>query len=375
MHKHSKWLPSLFLLAGILLFSFFPKTPNWFWMSQYTAPDFSMLGTGLPIFRPLILLETIEWRIHQSNWLSDNLLYGALSGFSLYLLFINCRCKWSTFFMTTGPLMIAIWYASHGGPIYDITAVLGIIGALTILQTLDDKTSTKRLVLLGLFLSIADLSRPFGSVLCLLMLGFIFIEHRNKLFIPLITFIFIAAPFHVNQLARFQTLTLSTYGGNNLIEAFNKVIPPDRDCFFFEAMKNLDSLEAAKCAATNQKKVTKELLKNPLLIFTAINPDRIVKTLFPQPIWHASNLDIHSQAHIGVRYAFNTLLGALYGIAIWALISPRNRLYKLLLLLSFCYVVFTILIASWLSEVIRTFLPALAIVTLLAQTRFKTSPE
>ena len=375
MHKHSKWLPSLFLLAGILLFSFFPKTPNWFWMSQYTAPDFSMLGTGLPIFRPLILLETIEWRIHQSNWLSDNLLYGALSGFSLYLLFINCRCKWSTFFMTTGPLMIAIWYASHGGPIYDITAALGIIGALTILQTLDDKTSTKRLILLGIFLSIADLSRPFGSVLCLLMLGFIFIEHRNKLFIPLITFIFIAAPFHVNQLARFQTLTLSTYGGNNLIEAFNKVIPPDRDCFFFEAMKNLDSLEAAKCAATNQKKVTKELLKNPLLIFTAINPDRIVKTLFPQPIWHASNLDIHGQVHIGVRYAFNTLLGVLYGIAIWALISPRNRLYKLLLLFSFCYVVFTILIASWLSEVIRTFLPALAIVTLLAQTRFKTSPE
>lgn len=375
MPKHSKWMPIFFLLAGVLLFSFFPKTPNWFWMAQYSKPDFSLLGTGLPIFRPLIPLETIEWKIHQSNWLSDNFLYGLLSGISLYLLFINCRSKWSIFFITTGPLIIAIWYASHGGPIYDITALFGIIATATIIQTMGPKTSIKRLVLLGVFLSIIDLSRPFGLTLCILIIGYIFIKNRNAVFIPLITLVFLAGPFHVNQLARFQTITLSTYGGNNLMEAFNKVIPPDRDCYFFEAMKNLDSLEAAKCAAINQKKISKELLKKPQLIFAAINPDRIIQTIFPQPIWHASNLEINSKTHISVRYIFHVLLVVLYGLAFWAIIKPQQRAYKTLLLVCFSFVVFTILIASWLSEVIRTYLPALALITLLAQTKFKPPPD
>lgn len=374
MPKYSKWMPIFFLLAGVLLFSFFPKTPNWFWMGQYSAPNFSLLGTGLPIFRPLIPFETIEWRIHQSNWLSDNFLYGVLSGISLYLLFINCKGKWSTFFVTTGPLMIAIWYASHGGPIYDITAIFGIIGAATIIRTLDHQTSVKQLILLGIFLSITDLSRPFGLTLCVFMMSYLFIKNRHALFIPLITLVFLAAPFHINQLVRFQTVTLSTYGGNNLMEAFNKAIPPDKDCYLFEATKNLDSLEAAKCAAINQKKISKQLLKKPQLIFTAINSERIFQTLFPQPIWHASNLDINNNIHIGVRYAFHTLLAALYGLAIWAIIKPQKRSYKLLLVISFSYVVFTILIASWLSEVIRTYLPALALITLLAQTKFN-SPQ
>jgi len=375
MPKESKWLPIWFVLAGVMLFGFFPKTPNWFWMAQYSAPEFSLLGTGLPIFRPLIPLETIEWQLHQSNWLSDNLLYGVLSGFSLYLLFLNCNRKWAIFFLTSGPLLIAIWYASHGGPIYDITAIFGIVSALYLIRNLSLKASIKQLLLLGVSLSITDLSRPFGLTLCIFMLGFIFIKYRQFFFIPLITVIFLTAPFHINQLVRFQTITLSTYGGNNLMEAFNTVITPDRDCYFFEATKNLDSFEAAKCASINQKKISKELLKNPKLIFTAINPERITKTLFPQPIWHASNLDIHSQVHIGVRYAFNALLGVLYGLAIFALMISKDRTYKMLLLLSFCYVVFTILIASWLSEVIRTFLPALAIVTLLAQTRYRSSAD
>lgn len=375
MPKHSKWMPIFFLLAGVLLFSFFPKTPNWFWMGQYSAPDFSLLGTGLPIFRPLIPLETIEWKIHQSNWLSDNFLYGLLSGVSLYLLFINCRSQWSIFFITTGPLMIAIWYASHGGPIYDITAIFGIIAAATTIQTLGPKPSIKRLVLLGIFLSITDLSRPFGLTLCILMMGYLFIKNRNAVFIPLITLVFLAGPFHINQLARFQTITLSTYGGNNLMEAFNKVITPKQECYPFEQKRQLDSLPAAKCASANQQKVFNELIGNPRLIFTAINPDRIVKTIFPEPVWHASYLDINSAIHIGARHAFHALLAALYGLAFWAILKPQRRAYKLLLLLSFSYVVFTILIASWLSEVIRTYLPALALITLLAQTQFKPRPD
>jgi hypothetical protein len=207
------------------------------------------------------------------------------------------------------------------------------------------------------------------------MMGYLFIKNRHAVFIPLITLVFLAGPFHINQLARFQTVTLSTYGGNNLMEAFNKVIPPDRDCYFFEAMKNLDSLEAAKCATINQKKISKELLKKPQLIFTAINPERISQTIFPQPIWHASNLDINGNIHIGVRYAFHALLAALYGLAFWAIIKPQRRSYKIVLLLCFSYVIFTILIASWLSEVIRTYLPALALITLLAQTQFNSPPD
>lgn len=375
MLKHSKWLPLIFLMAGVLLFSFFPKTPNWFWMAQYSEPNFSLLGTGLPIFRPLIPIETIEWQLHKSNWFSDNFLYGAISGLSLYLLFLNCRQQWISFCITSGPLMIAIWYASHGGPIYDITAIFGALSSLLIIESLNDHASNKKLLLLGIFLSITDLSRPFGLVLCLLMLGFIYIKHRNKLFVPLITLIFLAGPFHVNQLARFHTITLSTYGGNNLMEAFNKAILPEKDCYRYEELRQLDTPQAAKCSANNQRRVAKELIKNPLLIFTVINPERISKTLFPQPIWHASNLDIQSYLHIGVRYFFNFLLVMLYGLAIWALFNPKQRAYKLLLLLSFSYVVFTILIASWLSEVIRTFLPALAIITLLAQTNIERSTD
>jgi hypothetical protein len=271
--------------------------------------------------------------------------------------------------------MIAIWYASHGGPIYDITAIFGIIATATIIQTLGPKTSIKRLVLLGVFLSIIDLSRPFGLTLCIFIIGYIFIKNRNAVFIPLITLVFLAGPFHVNQLARFQTITLSTYGGNNLMEAFNKVIPPDKNCYFFEAMKNLDSLEAAKCAAINQKKISKELLKKPQLIYAAINPERIIQTIFPQPIWHASNLEINSKIHISVRYIFHVFLVVLYGLAFWAIIKPQRRAYKTLLLVCFSYVVLTILIASWLSEVIRTYLPALTLITLLAQTKFKAPPD
>jgi hypothetical protein len=364
-------LKLFFLLLGVCLFGLTKKLPDWRWMGQKNDPYFSMFETGLPIFRPWLPIEALEWRWFESHWVSSNLMYGLLGGWILYLLFQNSRPR-STSEGVSGVVgvitaAIAIWYAGNGGALYDITGIFALAYLLFQLRSINEHTKTNELVGMGFLLAILDLSRPFAIFICLIILAFIALKLRAKVIVPFYILILLVAPFHINQMVRYDTFELSTYGGNNLVEALGGKVHAGEDCYQYEAAQQLDTLAAAQCAAVNKRYIIGRYLENPSLLRHSINFERLRKVLFPALVWHANGLDAESRLQKAIQMIFNGMLLVVYIFAIMAFLQKPNRTYKILLIVIAAYIIFINLIASRLSETIRIILPATVTLIMLSQ--------
>lgn len=370
--KKINLLKLFFVAIGVALFSFTPKLPNWRWMSQKETPYFSMFDTGLPIFRPWLPIEALEWRITGQNLLADNLVYGVLGGLVLYFLYKNISQRIFVYLLTTLPLAIGIWYTANGGTLYDITCIFSLVFLLIIIRNISPQISTAKLIGVGILMAILDLSRPFAFNICILIFLYLLLKLKIKAFVPFYVFVVLSAPFHITQLIKFNTFELSTYGGNNLVEAFNGSYPYGEDCYLFEVEKKLDTLEASECAAANKKFILNSYLHNPRLLNKTINLERLKKVMFPELVWHATGLDPKDPLQMNIKLAFHVGLLITYFLSLLALTKKTELPYKLLLLSIACYVVLITLLANWLSEVLRVMIPAMAPLALLAQTCFDT---
>ena len=369
--KKTNLLKLFFVAIGVALFSFTPKLPNWRWMSQKDTPFFSMFDTGLPIFRPWLPIEALEWRITGENLLADNLVYGILGGLVLYFLYKNIGERIFVYLLTTLPLAIGIWYTANGGTLYDITCIFSLVFLLVIIRNISPQISTAKLVGVGVLMAMLDLSRPFAFNICILIFFYLFFRIKVRALVPLYIFIVLIAPFHITQLVKFNTFELSTYGGNNLVEAFNGNYAYGEDCYMFEVEKKLDTLEAAECAAANKKFILNSYINNPKLLNKTINLERLEKVIFPELVWHATGLNPRDPLQINIKLVFFAGLLVTYFLSLLALTKKVELPYKLLLLSIACYIVLITLLANWLSEVLRVMLPAMAPLALLAQTYFE----
>lgn len=368
--KKSNLVKLFFVAIGIALFSLTPKLPNWRWMSQKDTPYFSMFDTGLPIFRPWLPIEALEWRITGQNLLADNLVYGVLGGLVLYFLYKNIGERIFVYILTTLPLAIGIWYTANGGTLYDITCIFSLVFLLVVIRRISPQISIAKLIGVGVLMAMLDLSRPFAFNICILIFFYLLLKIKIKALIPLYVFVVLSAPFHITQLIKFNTFELSTYGGNNLVEAFNGSYAYAEDCYWLEAEKKLDTLEAAECAAANKKFILNSYLQNPKLLNKTINLERLKKVIFPELVWHATGLNPKDPLQINIKLAFHAGLLITYFLSLLALTKKAELPYKILLFSIACYVVLITLLANWLSEVLRVMLPAMAPLALLAQTYF-----
>ena len=362
-------LKIFFLILGIILFSFTKKLPDWSWMGQKDNPYFSMFETGLPIFRPWLPIEALEWRWFESHWLSSNLIYGLLGGWVLYLLFENNKPRTISYsLLGIVVAAIAIWYSGNGGALYDITGLFSLTYLLFMFRNINQHTSTSELIGIACLMAILDLSRPFAIFICIMLLIFAAIKMRARVIVPLYIFILLVAPFHINQLVRYDTFELSTYGGNNLVEALGGKLLAGEDCYQYEATKQLDSLSASQCAAVNKRYIIQRYIEEPSLLFHTINFERLGKVLFPHLVWHANGLESNTIVQRTIQVIFNGLLLIVYITALLSFFQKKNRTYKILLFIIALYIVFINLIASRLSETIRIILPATITLVMLSQT-------
>lgn len=362
-------IKAFFILAGIYYFGLTIKLPNWRWMEQKLDPYFGMMETGLPFFRPWLPIERFEWSIHQSNWYSDNLTYGILAGWMFYLIYKNASSIFS-FILLAAPLSIVVWYTANGGTLYDITAAFSLTYLLVLFRNGQKSDSYWVLAGIGLLMAILDHSRPFAFQICLLMTAYGIYLYRTRFLASLVVFTLLVAPFHVNQLKKFETFELSTYGGNNLVEAFQGVIPFATDCYYLEMSKRLGTRDGAVCALENKKKILGEIKRNPKLILGVFTPERIQKVFFPELVWHATGLDPNSPKQLEIKYWFHLYLGFIYILALITLLKKSERPYKLLIAAIYAYIILITFMANRLSETIRVLMPSLAALVLLCQTFF-----
>ncbi|MBU3584124.1 hypothetical protein ICN41_09015 [Polynucleobacter sp. 15G-AUS-farblos] len=362
-------IKALFLILGVYYFGLTIKLPNWRWMEQKLDPHFGMLETGLPFFRPWLPVERFEWSLHQSNWYSDNLTYGLLAGWMFYLIYRNASSIFS-FVLLAAPLSLVVWYTANGGTLYDITAAFSLTYLLVIFRNGSKSDSYWVLAGIGLLMAILDHSRPFAFQICVLMTLYGIYLYRAKFLVALAVFALLVAPFHINQMKKFETFELSTYGGNNLVEAFQGVIPFATDCYYLEMSKRLGTRDGAICALENKKKILGELKRNPKLILGVFTPERIKKVFFPELVWHATGLDPNSPKQVEIRDWFHIYLALIYLLAIITLIRKTERPYKLLIIAIYAYIVLITFMANRLSETIRVLMPSLTALVLLCQTYF-----
>jgi len=359
-----------FLVLGVLLFSFTQKLPNWRWMGQKTDPNFSMFDTGLSIFRPWLPVEAFEWNLTGQNYFADNLTYGLLGGWILYLLYVNIDRRILPFIISSIPLVIAIWYTANGGTLYDITGLFSLIFLMVLIRRLNNQIQLWGLIGFGVLLAMLDLSRPFAFNIALLILFYLIYKIKWKAIVPIFVFVLLVAPFHINQLVKFNTFELSTYGGNNLIEALDSNFLAADNCYAYELAKQLDTYEAAECAAINKQKVFAALKNDPGLIFQTLNLKRLEKVMFPNLVWHATGLNPEDPPQRVILVIFKIWLGIVYVLGVMAIFKKNDHRYQAILLAIAFYIISITLVANRLSEVLRVSLPALAVLTLLAQTYF-----
>lgn len=362
-------IKALFLFLGVYYFGLTIKLPNWRWMEQKLDPYFGMLETGLPFFRPWLPVERFEWSLHQSNWYSDNLTYGLLAGWMFYLIYRNASSIFS-FVLLAAPLSLVVWYTANGGTLYDITAAFSLTYLLVLFRNGSKSDSYWVLAGIGLLMAVLDHSRPFAFQICVLMTLYGLYLYRAKFLVALAVFALLVAPFHINQMKKFETFELSTYGGNNLVEAFQGVIPFATDCYYLEMSKRLGTRDGAICALENKKKILGELKRNPKLILGVFTPERIKKVFFPELVWHATGLDPNSPEQVEIRDWFHIYLAFIYLLAVITLLRKTERPYKLLIIAISAYIVLITFMANRLSETIRVLMPSLAALVLLCQTYF-----
>jgi hypothetical protein len=273
--------------------------------------------------------------------------------------------------LTAPPLALALWYTAKGGTLYDVTVLFALVFLMYALHPRTNEYSLPQLLGIGILLAILDLSRPFAFNIVILFGIYLIYRLRWRAAVPLYAFLILAGPFHIHQLLKFNSFELSTYGGNNLIEALDANYLAADDCYIYEKLQQLDSYEAAQCAASNKQKVFADLAKQPSMLFQTINTQRLQKILFPQLVWHATGLNPQHTLQRAMQMVFNTWLLAIYALLFWALMQRQScelRIYQALLSLIAIYIIGITLVANRLSEVLRVSIPALAALTMVAQT-------
>jgi hypothetical protein len=379
----SKSSALFFLFLGFILFSFTDKTPNYAWMSTYSGPSFPSLQTGISIFRLWVPIEHLEYSLLGEVWYSENLIYGLCGGCLLYLMANEGNQKNNIILMTicTIASIIAIFFSSWGGSICDILFSLALILAIKKISLLTVKSSIKYQIFIVTLLTLLDMTRPYGIFYVALLLLFThyktikFKENKIKISRAFL-FIFITTlcttlPFHVIQYKRFGSLTLSTYGGNNLMESLQSVatINDALDCKAILGRGGLDSAEAMECANTNKDRVIEHYLSDKTLLMKVFSPTRIKNVfLFPEIYWHATKIKENLSFKI-LKDFFYFLLSVIY---ILTFFSYRNNLESLVTLIAYTMGIFLISLGHNGQEALRVYLPFLILLIYNTSRNFNT---
>ncbi|MDP2013619.1 MAG: hypothetical protein Q8L05_05275 [Actinomycetota bacterium] len=354
-------LSLLGMLAGcVILISTTPKTPNSGWMSVYAPPEFPQLFTGIPVLRPWVPVERLDYALTGNLWLSSSLAY-ALVAFLVLALFYREALRLGNerlFWIMLAPLSIVIYLSSWAGPLYDITFALGLIVTLILLSELPRQVSKLPIVVLVLALFLVDMSRPTGSLIVIPALIFGLFWFKCNRWILFVGSAVLLLPFHIMQWTQFHTIALTTFSGSNLYEA----IHIGRDCLPEFARRELDSLAMATCSNEAAAEIRAALLKDPSAILSLFTPKRLAIILTPNPNWQ--DVDFGSSLVYYTVEIFTRL--SIVGFYVLAFLSLKVDRRSLLGLLFLFIGIITTLLAHSGFEAARVMLPFVLLTAFLA---------
>ena len=304
-------------VSSVLLFSSTGKTPNYGWMGTYTGNNFPSITTGLPFFRPWIYIERWNFEVFGNLWLAENFSYGIFSAFLIVKLFLDAKNgnKKFIFFILLIPLYSIIYFAAWNGPLYDILFALALIAVLDITVLLNNKTSLTQIIILAFWLSVLDLSRPIGLYFLIALIPIIFFKIKFSRFFVLFSLVAIViGPFHFIQYKKYESISLTTYKGQNLAEVFPYF---KRDCFAEFGRVGLDSPEFSKCSNQMYAEIINALVEDPKKITSAFNARRIGRIFLPNPFWHGTGIDNPQGLLFIFSKVFPFLEYLIYCAALW----------------------------------------------------------
>lgn len=280
------------VLFAFALLGFSPKTNDSEWMGVYPLPDFPPLDTGIPVIRFLIPIEQFEYFLTGNLWFTQNFLYAFCYSIIFYILVKDGIVSKHLFrlFVMLIPVVLGLTFAAVGGPLYDAVFTLALVLSLKLINEVENITSAKQLVLIGLTLTLLDLSRPNGLFFAIIFILILFVKVKTRIYWSLIPIFVLALPWHLVQFVRFGTFTLTTYQGQNYAEAFNwqGVFAGSRDCLLELGRASIDSQAFQSCSAFNQKFIIEELLANPVSLKYVLHPEHVLSIIFPDPFWHST---------------------------------------------------------------------------------------
>lgn len=290
---------SISMFLGIITTTFLVKTPNYGWMGALQPINkflkIDLCDVIVPVLRPLLPLEKLNYILFHNTWIVNNLFYGFFVGLIIYLILKSNKGLINLLLLSILPLFLV---ASDGGVIYDVSFVFAFISILHLTRKIIVDTDIKNsvLILLGIALALADLSRPFflPYVLIFFLTLLIFLL-KNQLIhsirikiitfiVPLIVFFILVVPFHVMQYNHTKSVILSNYGGCNLEEVFHEksLIKFDRSLLNSKIYTN----ECNRVKSIIIKKIIKEpsvlLLKGQLI-------NKIAHIFYPPLSYHGNS--------------------------------------------------------------------------------------
>ena len=357
-------VPLLLLVASLLLFTT-DKTPNSGWMGQYVAPSFPPLLTGIPVFRPWIPVERLEFHALGDQWFSQNLTYALLAFSVLLVLWREATRLDATlvFLAALAPLGVVLYFAARGGPIYDVTFALSLLLAMVIIARTERATGWRPIAVLAICLVVLDHSRPTGLVLVLAISTFSLAWYLTFRWLLVLLVLAFTLPFHVHQWMSFHTFNLTTYGGANLREVF----PFGRNCAnevgrLEMAFEGIVSREFSECANQTTSEIIETLLADPSQALLAVAPEHLQATLWPYPFWHGARLQPDQWAHYWIRLYDLSLLALYAAASISVRLDPRS----LLAFFALCFGVFSTLVGHSGSEAVRIMMPFVVLAVWMA---------
>ena len=287
------WVQYLFcLIFALLLLGITPKTPDSGWMGVYPVPVFPPLDTGIPVLRFLIPLEQFEYTTTGNLFITQNVFYALCYSIILFIFVrdaLRTKSLLRLIFLLT-PVFIGLFFAAVGGPLYDAVFALGLVLSLKLVSEADRYSPIQKILGVGVSLALLDLSRPNGIFFAVVLLLVLVFKSKTRSLWALIPLAVIALPWHLVQLMKYGTFTLTTYQGQNYAEAFQwqGIFSQSRDCLTELGRSLIDSQAFQSCSEFNQKFIIDTLIHNPTSIKYVLQPEHINSIIFPDPFWHAT---------------------------------------------------------------------------------------
>jgi hypothetical protein len=359
------------LVMGVLFYSSTPKIHNSGLMGAYIPPNFPDATTGMSILRLWTYVDKFEFVNFGSLYFSNHLPYGLLSGWLIYLI-CNRAAQNQTLerlLLVLPGLLIIIYYAAMNGPLYDMTFTVSLLICTMYLIDCDKNISSVQILKLGFWVTLMYMSRPFGMYFALVIYSCFFCKIGRRIIPACIITILFMVPLHLYQLHKFDTFTLSTYGGTNLAEGLaSSGENPNQflDCKVILGRQNYDSKEMVNCSKVNKNKAL-ELYKNkPEVLLNIFGPKRLFTVfIFPRLFWTGTYIGFEKSMSKELRVVTVVCYLSLFFTYLIIFLNFKRNKFYFIPLLFFAMGIFFSAMGSDGSEAIRIFMPFIAIAYLV----------